>query len=96
MIYQLSTDGLRLKIPADETLADDDTGFRLALTDFGSTSVLGDVNGDGSVTSVDVTCIYNYMLNGDQPFIDTCDVDGDGAITSADVTVVYNIMLGSK
>ena len=58
--------------------------------------VPGDVNGDGSVTTVDVTCIYNYLLNGDQTFIDTCDVNGDGYITTVDITVIYNIMLGSK
>ena len=81
--------------PADETLADDDTGFRLALTDFGSTSVLGDVNGDGAVTTADVTCIYNYLLNGDETFIDTCDVDSDGFITTVDITVIYNILLGN-
>lgn len=56
-------------------------------------SVAGDVNGDGHVTAADVTCIYNYLLNGDQTFIDTCDVDGDGYITSSDITVMYNIML---
>ena len=59
-------------------------------------NIPGDVNGDGAVTSADVTCIYNYLLNGDQTFIDTCDVNGDGAVTSADVTVIYNILLGSK
>lgn len=59
-------------------------------------SMLGDVNGDGSVTSADVTCVYNYLLNGDTTFIDTCDVNGDGYITSADITVIYNILLGNK
>ena len=58
--------------------------------------VPGDVNGDGAVTSADVTCVYNYLLNGDETFIDTCDVNGDGAVTSADVTVIYNILLGNK
>ncbi|MBO4723401.1 MAG: BspA family leucine-rich repeat surface protein [Muribaculaceae bacterium] len=59
-------------------------------------SVPGDVNCDGSVTSADVTCIYNYLLSGDESFIDTCDVNNDGFITSADITVIYNILLGSK
>ena len=59
-------------------------------------NVPGDVNGDHSVTSADVTCIYNYLLNGDDTFIDTCDVNGDGVITSADITFIYNILLGSK
>ncbi len=59
-------------------------------------SVPGDVNGDGSVTTADVTCIYNYLLNADETFIDTCDVDGDGFITTVDITVIYNILLGNK
>lgn len=60
------------------------------------TTAPGDVNGDGAVTSADVTCVYNYLLNGDETFIDATDVNGDGAVTSADVTVIYNILLGSK
>lgn len=55
----------------------------------------GDVDGDGVVTSVDVTCIYNYLLNGDQTYVATSDVDGDGFITSADITFIYNILLGN-
>ncbi len=57
--------------------------------------VPGDVNGDGAVTSVDVTCVYNYLLNGDESYIDTCDVNGDGYITSTDITVIYNLLLGN-
>ncbi|MBR5118337.1 MAG: BspA family leucine-rich repeat surface protein, partial [Muribaculaceae bacterium] len=57
--------------------------------------VPGDVDGDGAVTTVDVTCIYNYLLNGDTTFLDTCDVDGDGIITTTDITVIYNILLGN-
>lgn len=54
----------------------------------------GDVNGDGVVTSADITAIYNYLLNADMTCYSTCDVNGDGNITSADVTMIYNIMLG--
>jgi uncharacterized repeat protein (TIGR02543 family) len=57
--------------------------------------VLGDVNGDGEVTTVDITAIYNYLLNGDETFIATSDVDGDGYITSVDITFIYNILLGN-
>ena len=53
----------------------------------------GDVNGDGAVTSADVTCLYNYLLNGNESYLATSDVDGDGVITSADVTVIYDILL---
>ncbi|MDY6413116.1 MAG: dockerin type I domain-containing protein [Bacteroidales bacterium] len=35
--------------------------------------MLGDVNGDGIVSSVDVTALYNYLLNNDSSAI----VNGD-------------------
>ena len=56
--------------------------------------VLGDVNGDGDVNSVDITILYNYILNGDTEGLVNGDQDGDGNITTVDVTVVYNVMLG--
>ena len=55
----------------------------------------GDVNGDGSVTSVDVTALYNYLLDGDSSAIENGDQDGDGKITAGDITVIYNILLGN-
>ena len=58
--------------------------------------VPGDVDGDGYVTTVDITAIYNYLLSGDETYISTSDVDGDGFITTTDITVIYNILLGSK
>ncbi|MBQ3324009.1 MAG: M6 family metalloprotease domain-containing protein [Muribaculaceae bacterium] len=57
--------------------------------------VAGDVNGDGSVTSADVTALYNYLLNGDNSNIVNGDQNNDGNITSSDITWVYNILLGS-
>ena len=60
-----------------------------------ATSPIGDVNGDGQVTSADITCIYNYLLNGDQTFVATSDGNGDGSVTSADITIIYNILLGN-
>ena len=58
--------------------------------------VYGDVDGDGYVTTVDITCIYNYLLNGDETYIATSDIDGDGFITTTDITIIYNIMLGGE
>ncbi len=58
--------------------------------------LIGDVNCDGVVSSIDITCLYNYLLNGDETYIATSDVDGDGAISSVDITVIYNILLGNK
>jgi hypothetical protein len=57
--------------------------------------VAGDVNGDGEVTSVDITALYNYLLNNDTSAIVNGDQDGDGVITSTDITVVYNILLSN-
>ena len=59
-------------------------------------SIAGDVNGDGEVNTVDITILYNYLLNGETEGMVNGDQDGDGAITSVDVTVVYNILLGAK
>lgn len=58
-------------------------------------AVPGDVNGDGSVTSADITALYNFLLNNDDSTLVNGDVDADGSITSADVTSVYNILLGN-
>lgn len=56
-------------------------------------AIYGDVNGDGHVTSADVTALYNYLLNDDTSAIVNGDVNGDGSITSSDITDVYNILL---
>ena len=67
-----------------------------AISNFASAEVRGDVDGDGTVTSADVTILYNYLLNGDQTYLATSDVDGDGTVTAADVTLIYNILLGNE
>ena len=54
----------------------------------------GDVNCDGHVSAVDVTIIYNYLINGDETYKSTCDIDGDGHISAVDITALYNILLG--
>ena len=58
--------------------------------------VVGDVDGDGVVTSADITVLYNYLLNSDYQYHESSDVDGDGFVTSADITAVYNILLGNQ
>lgn len=57
------------------------------------TALQGDVNGDGFVTSADVTALYNFLLAGDMSAIVNGDQDGDGNITSTDVTLVYTVLL---
>ena len=55
----------------------------------------GDVNGDGEVTSADVTALYDYMLNNDSSSLVHGDQNGDGQITSSDITAVYSVLLGT-
>ena len=55
--------------------------------------VMGDVNRDGVVTAFDITAIYNYLLNGDESFLNTSDVNGDGYINAVDITIIYEILL---
>ena len=56
--------------------------------------VYGDVNGDGEVNSVDITILYNYLLNGETEGMVNGDQSGDGEITTVDITTVYNVLLG--
>lgn len=69
----------------------------MSLLCFGSVEaqIYGDVNGDGYVTSADVTALYNFMLSNDMTGIVNGDLNNDGFITSADVTAVYDVMLGN-
>lgn len=60
-----------------------------------TTSIPGDVNGDGEVTAADVTALYDFMLNNDTSHIVNGDQTGDGVVTAADVTAVYTIMLNN-
>jgi hypothetical protein len=61
-----------------------------------STATAGDINGDGAITSSDITTLYDYLLNNDTSHLVNSDVNNDGNITSADITAVYNILLGIK
>ena len=66
-------------------------GFKTPLI----TSVAGDVNGDGEVTAVDITALYNFLLNNNSSDIVNGDQNGDGEITAGDITFIYNILLGN-
>ena len=58
-------------------------------------AVPGDVNGDGYVSSADITTLYDYLLTNESSNLVNGDVDGDGNITSGDITAVYTILLGN-
>ena len=59
-------------------------------------NVLGDVNGDGIVSSIDVTAIYNVLLGSDYTYATTADVNGDQTVTAIDVTIIYDILLNGS
>lgn len=54
-----------------------------------------DVNQDGSITSADITAIYEVLLGVSKRFVRYSDINGDGSVTSADITMLYNKLLGN-
>lgn len=58
-------------------------------------AIPGDVNGDGLVTSADITALYDFLLNNNTTHIVNGDQTGDGIITAADITAVYDVLLGT-
>ncbi len=60
--------------------------------------VIGDINLDGSLTSTDITILYEILLGditADKELLMLADVNNDGSVNSTDITVIYNIMLGT-
>ncbi len=59
--------------------------------------ILGDVDGDGEVTSVDATLIQRYdvqMSVGDNFDLTAADVNGDGEVDILDVTLIQRYLAG--
>lgn len=57
--------------------------------------IMGDVNGDGTVSIQDVVLLVDYTLNKPVPgiVIEAADVTGDGQINVSDVVGIVNIVL---
>ena len=55
----------------------------------------GDANGDGQVTTFDITKVVNYILTGDAEGInlEAVDMNGDGNITTFDVTQIVKLIV---
>ena len=62
-----------------------------------TSTMLGDVNGDGSVNISDVTSLIDHLLGSDGGEFNAvnADVDKDGNITISDVTMLIDALLGS-
>ena len=63
----------------------------------GTTVLIGDVNGDGTVSMSDVTTLISYVLgNNPTPIVvEACDVNGDGSVSMSDVTTLISSILGA-
>ena len=59
-------------------------------------SLLGDVNGDGFITVIDVTTLVDYIMgvSNDYFVFENADINGDGSITVTDVTALVDAILG--
>ncbi|MBR6490573.1 MAG: CotH kinase family protein [Muribaculaceae bacterium] len=53
-----------------------------------------DVDGDGTVTAVDVLMVTSYLMEGIN-YDANLDVDGDGTVTAADLAIIYRYLLGN-
>ncbi len=69
--------------------------FTIEVVENQPTILLGDVNGDGTLSIKDVTELINYLLAGEQPGFNAAnaDVNQDGKISISDVSGVISIVL---
>lgn len=109
-IRDTSTDGwetYRYIIPEDGEYtfvwkyvkSEDNDGYDVARIDNVRiiSSLPGDVNGDGSLTSVDAILILRYAIHcidEQELIIENADINCDGIINSADAVIVFRIALG--
>ena len=58
-------------------------------------ALMGDANGDGSVSVTDVVCIVDYLLQRQpSPFIrEQADVNQDGEISISDIVEVIHLIM---
>ena len=96
------TEGTTLKANSAYLAGDESTSAIEAFYfDLDSTDLVGDVNGDGSITIADVTALVNIILGKDdvEPYQynhAAADVNKDEHVTIADVTALVNIILGKN
>ena len=57
-----------------------------------------DVNGDGTLSAVDILEVVNYILGNASDILnmDAADVNGDGVVNIADIVKIINIIMGAK
>ena len=60
-------------------------------------SLMGDVNGDGVRSVMDVSLLADYIMSGHGDFdIALGDMDGSGTISVSDISILVDIILGAS
>ena len=57
-----------------------------------TTTIVGDVNGDGNVNVMDITALIDVIMNDDTSN-PRADVNGDGEINVIDITALIDIIM---
>jgi len=89
---ELNVQNTKITFSNNATQGSASSPFKLDIT---QRYVLGDVNGDGKITTFDITRIVDFILNGvEDNFIkEAADMNGDGKITTFDITQIVSIIL---
>ena len=60
-----------------------------------SSTLAGDVNGDGEVNGTDIVALVNRIMNGTE-YNGNPDVNGDGSVNGTDIVALVNIIMGNN
>lgn len=60
-----------------------------------SSTLAGDVNGDGEVNGTDIVALVNRIMNGTE-YNGNPDVNGDGTVNGTDIVALVNIIMGNN
>lgn len=60
----------------------------------GEETLIGDVNGDGSVNNKDVVALFRYVSGDENTVVveDNCDVNNDGSVNNKDVVALFKLV----
>ena len=73
-------------------------GYEFVSGNGGESNILGDANGDGSLSIIDVSTMVAYALTGDTQFINltNADINGDADVNITDVSILIDMILNNK
>ena len=69
-------------------------GIRMTIREKTVTVIKGDINGDGVVDVLDMTELYNAIINDEELDVDVADFNGDGVVDALDVTALFAFIMG--